>query len=109
MKEFPDRIHVNNKENFDNLCYERFLCYLRRDVFEHLIKRKNDENNYFELDVWFRNQLKKPDASFVEKMSKKIIEELEAKGWKCKTAFGGTGLFVYSTEDPPPSCYEDGF
>ena len=45
----------------------------------------------------------------MENMTSKIIEELQELGWKCKTSFGGTGLFIYSTENPPPNCYDDTF
>jgi len=34
-------------------------------------------------------------------------EELEELGWKCKKSFGQTALFIYSTENPPPSCWDD--
>ena len=37
-----------------------------------------------------------------------VKSELVKLGWKCKTSFGGTGLFIYSTEEPPPSCWEEG-
>ena len=48
MKEFTSRISVSNKDNFPAYHYERTMCYMRRDIFEHIIKET--ENSYFELD-----------------------------------------------------------
>ena len=42
-------------------------------------------------------------------MSEIIIKELEELGWKCKLSYGQTALFIYSTENPPPSCWDDSF
>jgi len=106
MKEFNNRLKVSNKDNFPSYHYERTICYMRRDIFEHMIRE--NENCYFELDKFFHNNKIKDKAS-METMSSKIMEELQNLGWKCKTSFGGTGLFIYSTENPPSNCYEDVF
>lgn len=105
MKEFPSRLNVNNKNNFSTYYYERQLCYLRRNIYEHMISK--DENSYFELDKFSRNYLDN-NTDLITRMTDVVISELEKLGWKCKTSFGGTGLFIYSTEKPPPSCFEDG-
>lgn len=104
MKNFSDKLNISNKHNFQSLHYERTLCYLRRDIFEHVIKE--DENSYFELDKFSRNYLNN-NTKLITKMTETVISELEKLGWKCKTSFGGTGLFIYSTKNPPPSCFED--
>jgi len=105
MIEFPSRLNVKNKNKFPEYRYSRVLCYLRRDIFEHMITE--DENNYFDLDT-FRNKYFKRDLESMKKIEVTIIEELTTLGWKCKTSFGGTGLFIYSTDEPPPSCHPDG-
>lgn len=105
MKEFPIRIHVDNKDKFSKVFYARYLAYLRRDLFEHIIKE--NENTYFDLDTWSKNNLGNK-KKLIETMTAQIMKELKNKGWNCKTSFGGTGLFIYSSENPPPSCYEDG-
>lgn len=110
MKEFPNRMHVSNKDKFPQLFYERYLCYLRRDIFEHILRRKDekDENNYFALDSWCQQHLQNR-KDLMGQMRDTLMEEVQAQGWKCKLSFAGTGLFIYSTEEPPPSCHEDGF
>lgn len=105
MKEFPQRLYVENKSEFDTILYDRELCYLRRDIFEHMIKE--DENNYFDLEKFSREKLKN-NQKIIKQMCDTIMGELEKLGWKCKTSFNGTGLFIYSTDEPPPSCYPDG-
>lgn len=106
MKEFNNKINVSNKDKFKLYHYERILCYMRRDIFEHVIRE--EENFYFELDIFFKKYKIKDDIS-MEKMTSTVISELEDQGWKCKTSFGGTGLFIYSSENPPENCFEDGF
>lgn len=102
MKEFPVSLQVENKNNFNNLNKDRLKCYLRRDLYEHIIS--HDEQDYFSLDDFN----KRVNNMFLTKeLVKEIIPELEKLGWNCKTSFGGTGLFIYSTEEPPKNCFED--
>ena len=105
MKEFPSRLTPKNKDQFSNYCYNRNIAYLRKEIYELVIM--GDENSYFELDKFERrHKLKKGE---IEKMSDTVSEELVELGWNVKKSFGNTGLFIYSSEDPPPSCYDDEF
>lgn len=105
MKEFPNCLNVKNKGNFHQLHYDRTLCYLRRVLYEHIIRE--DENSYFEFEKFGKKyKLKSED---LQKMVQTVIEELKKIGWKCKKSFGDTGLFIYSTEKPPPSCWDGDF
>lgn len=106
MKNFPERLNVNNKQNFSKYNYTRNLCYLRKQIYELIIKE--NENDYFELDKFARNYLKNNMTIMLE-MTEKIRQELKELGWNTKLSYGGTGLFIYSTENPPTNCYEDGF
>jgi hypothetical protein len=104
MKKFPDNLNVVNKDKFNNLFHKRTLCYLRRDIYEHMVSRK-DETIYFDIQD-FRTRYKlKTDT--VRNMIDTTINELEVIGWKCKLSFGNTGLFIYSTDTPPVNCYPD--
>ena len=102
MKEFPDILNVKEKEKFPTIYYNRVLCYLRRDIYEHVIS--HDENSYFDLDKFSRTYYK---DSKISELSESIIPELEKLGWKCKLSFGGTALFIYSTDKAPASCWDD--
>jgi hypothetical protein len=105
MIEFPQRLNVQNKDNFKEYNYSRVLCYLRRDIFEHMIRE--DENIYFDLDIFSKKYLNK-NTDDLKTMTTLVMGELKKLGWSCKTSFGDTGLFIYSTDAPPPSCHPDG-
>ncbi len=100
MKEFPTFLKPENKEEFKAKNHERLKCYLRRDLYEHIIS--HTENEYFSLDDFNRrvNNMEQTKTLVDE-----IIPELTTLGWKCQKAYGDTGLFIYSTEKPPANCW----
>lgn len=104
MEQFPDSFTPAYKGEFTNLYYNIVMEILRKEIYSHVIS--NDENSYFPLDNFFKKYNITDDIS---DMTSHIVQEITNMGWKCKTSFGGTGLFVYSTENPPPSCYDDTF
>lgn len=101
MKVFPNNLHVKNKDLFENIFYVRLTCYLRRDIYEHILKEP--ENNYFSLDKF--NEKYVNDMNITRKLVKEIIKELEKLKWKCELAYGDTGLFIYSSENPPTNYW----
>lgn len=101
MKEFGNKLSTTNKNNFQKIIYERWKCYLRRDLYEHILSR--EESDYFSLDN-FNQRVNNMET--VVKMVKEVIPELEALGWKCLLSFGETGLFVYS-DKKPENCWEE--
>ena len=103
MNAFPSNLNPENKHNFSQLKYEKNLSTMRENIFDLILT--SDENNYFEIDNFSRMyKLKKIQ---VDKMILTISKELESLGWKIKTSFAGTGLFIYSTDIPPSSCFEE--
>ena len=105
MDSFPEILTPNNITKFPAAKLRRSLAKLRSEVTD-LVLRGN-ENDYFDLDDFFKRfGIPQKDR---EIMRNTIMQELSVKGWKCKTSFAGTGLFIFSTDKPPASCYEDGF
>jgi len=104
MKEFPDKLHSDNKDNFPAMKYERAKAYFRRDLYEHITSK--EEKDYYELDRFNKKRLN--DVKLMEKMTGEVREELEKLGWKTETSFGHTGLFIFRDERPP-NCFPDGF
>lgn len=105
MKEFPTDLNPKNKHNFSKYRYRRNLAYMRREIYELMIF--GDENNYFDLDKFSRQY--KITTEDIKSMCNIIFKELEELGWKTKTSFADSGLFIYSTDEPPKSCYQDEF
>ena len=108
MEELPIILHVKNKDIFSTLFYNKVFCYLRKSIYEHVISK--DENSFFDLEqfgkLYFNDNTNRVDL--ITKLSTEIQLELKELGWNCKLSYGGTALFIYSTDNPPPSCWDDG-
>ena len=102
MKDFPLSLNVKNKKNFPKVYDNRMLCYLRKEIYEHVIHKT--ENSYFELDKFEV----KYTCHITDSMIDIIISELNVLGWNCKKTCANTALFIYSTPNPPSSCWDDG-
>ena len=102
MKEFPSCLKVSEKKNFPVLAYNRVKAYLRRELYEHIILKKEDD--YFVIGNFDKKWLN--DMEKTKKMVGEVREELHKLGWKTETSFGGTGLFIYS-EKKPVNCFPD--
>jgi hypothetical protein len=96
MKEFTERVNVKNKEFFNEYLYERNICYMRRDIYDLILR--GDENDYFDLTKFNENRVN--DIEITNKMIKTIIQELYRYGWNCKLCYGDTGLYIYSDTVP---------
>ncbi len=101
MLNFPTEISSNNKENFKDLNKDRLLSLLRNDIYNLIISR-DDENEYYALDIF---EITYSCKYFINEIITQVISELNELGWKTKLSFGDTGLFIYSTEEPPRSCW----
>ena len=105
MKEFPSIMSPENIPMFSKVRYNRLLCYLRKSIYEHVIS--NDENDYYDFGKFCTDNFGN-NSEMKEKMINTIQSELRTLGWNCKLSFGGTGLFIYSTDSPPSNCWDDG-
>lgn len=75
---------------------------LRKDLQLFLISRTGEED-FFDLENARVNFGAK--GSVFDDIVLAVCKELNNKGWKTKLSFGDTGLFIYSTENPPPNCW----
>ena len=103
MNSFPSHIHANNQSSFQEINYERLLALFRQEVYELLLKRK-DDNEYIDLDSFAARYFNRKLTN-VMKITEQVCCELKKLGWNTKLSFGDTGLFIYSTENPPRSCW----
>ncbi len=121
MKEFPDLLNQSNSSEFNELYYERVKCYLRRDLYEHVLKIHSCEYDPTKIQTYFSlNDFEKKwisasqrlstegsNAEVMNRMIKEVIPELNEKGWKCELYFGGTGLFIFPEGKNPPKNFID--
>ncbi len=99
MNRFSEILHVDNKIGFSILWKLRVENLMRENIYYFMISRKNEEE-YFDLDKYTSY-----GKNLVSDSVKKIMLELENLGWKVKLSFGDTGLFIYSSDEPPKTCW----
>ena len=103
MEKIPELLHVCNKDYFSKMNQDRLRKLLNEDIYLFLITR-DSENDYYDLDAfsikYFERDIKKVQELMID-----VIAQLDNLGWKCKYSFNDTGLFIYSTETQPPSCW----
>ena len=123
MNNFPEFLHVKNKELFKDYNNTRVIKLLRKELHDHLLNYKYEdledmENGVSEKDFLTENNsfnfddfLSKFELSLEQKevIFKLIKEELGVLGWKCELSFGKTALFIYSSDVSPRSCWKDEF
>lgn len=104
MKDFPNFLTPENSKNFKTMLYERNLAYLRRDIYEHILK--NNKETPFDVDSF--NNSKVNDKDIIKQMIDKIAEELTTLNWSTLLAYGNSSLYIYpKNEEPPVSCGEE--
>lgn len=101
MDSFPDNIHVDNKDCFDDYRFEHHLSELRKVVYDYILARNEEE--YVDLNKFSKNVSGNCDT---KNLASCVIEELQDLGWNCKLDFGDTVLYVYSTDKHPSDMYE---
>ena len=104
MKQFPDILCVKNKDKFTEYYNTLIIENLREAIYKHMLK--GDENSCFDFENFCRTQSIKL-SSIIGLIKETIPNELESYGWKYKFAYGDTAIFIYSTENPPSSWYEE--
>ena len=103
MKKFPETLNFSNKHNFISYNRERILSIFRQEIYGHILSQ-NDENQYFDLDCFSRKYLDN-NSDEMQELCNIIAKELNELGWKTNLSFGDTGLFIYSTDEKPTSCW----
>jgi len=101
MDQFGLELHVSNKDNLNDIKNENLLSKLRKHIYNFILDRK--ESSFFDIDFFNRKYVK--DTNTMNDMINKVVKELDILGWNTYIGFGGTGLYVYSSEDLPQGAY----
>lgn len=101
MDTFSLTFHVSNKDNFSDMFFNKYLSKLRKIISEHMLR--GDENDFVDLDIFNRTYVKNMEKT--KQMASIISSELKQLGWNTFLGFGETGLYIYSTEEPPANAY----
>lgn len=104
MKEFPSKIEVSNRPQFREEYLKRTCCYLRRDVYEKILR--DTEEDPFDMEEFRRKHEISTDE--IVKLVDIVKSELGEKGWNVECCYGSTALFIYSGSRPS-GCFPDGF
>lgn len=99
MEHLPKSLHVSLRKEFPKLNKKRVKSMLIDDLTLFLINRKN-ENEYFNLDKYIEC-----NYPFMSEILDEIKADLDDLCWNYKMSFGDTALFIYTTDNPPPSCW----
>lgn len=102
MESFNEDISPSNKDNFTNTWRNRICQRLRKHIYNFILGRKN-EKDFFDIDIFNRSYVK--DFSLIEDIVNDIVKELNNLGWNTYIGFGGTGLYIYSSEELPDGVY----
>ncbi len=102
MNSFGENLHVSNKSNFNTLWKDNLKQRFRKHISNFMMERKR-ENDFFDIDKFHRNYVK--DMNITNDILNQIVIEINNLGWKTYIGFGGTGLYIYSSEDLPLGVY----
>jgi hypothetical protein len=101
MEHFPSDFSPENKDKFYDIRNREILKLLRKNIF-HLVLKGN-EKEFFDLEIFNRQHVHSTEITNL--LANQVIEELHTLGWKTILSYGGTGLFIYSTEEPPGNAW----
>ena len=102
MKKFPTTLTPTASLSGENL--ERISGLIRQSIYDHLVSRSSEEE-FFDAEGFRTSIYTGITRENFYKLLTPLTKELRELGWKTKISFGGTGLFIYSSEDPPRTCW----
>lgn len=102
MDSFGQELNVSNKDNFSDMFREKSLKKLRKCVYNFILDR-NGENDFFDVDTFNRRYIK--NINITNDIVYIVVNELGDLGWNTYMGFGGTGLYIYSSDGLPVGAY----
>jgi hypothetical protein len=101
MEQFPVHLTPENKTEFSSYNEFYWKNCIREEIYKKIIS--GDETDFFDYDCFARKKYLKLDM--IRKLVYQIIDELKQLGWKIKTSYGDTAVFIFSTEALPRGAW----
>ena len=102
METIPSYLKPSNIANFGKYVNDINKKNMREQLFLFVLKGR--EEDYFDLDSFCK--LAKCNMTSAQCIANEILPEFEKLGWKYRFSYGNTGVFIYSTPNPPKTCYD---
>ncbi len=102
MDRFGDDLNVLNKDRLRDLWMTEMMCKLRKHIYNFMLSRTR-ESDFFDIDTFNRKYVN--NINVTNDLVNTAVEELVGLGWKTHIGFGGTGLYVYSSDELPAGVY----
>lgn len=101
MDSFPTNLTPENKDTFSELYDTYWKRCIREEIYKKIIT--GDEADFFDHDCFARKNYLNLDQ--IRKLMYQVIDELKELGWKIKTSYGDTAVFIYSTDTLPRGAW----
>ena len=104
MDRLPDKLIPKNQSQFSEYKLQRELRKLRQRVVEFMVNNERTQDGkrtVFDLKSVSSNDMYSY-AHIDDRLIESIRSELHTLGWKTKTAYCNTTLFIYDNEDEVP-------
>lgn len=100
----PGQVYDYANSSFPRVEFIFGFKKLRTEVTLFMLKRRKieDENFFYDFEKFVRDNEIHPNE--IPKYKTQLEKEIKDMGWKTKFSFGDM-FFIYSTENPPPSCH----
>lgn len=105
MDKFPEHLSTDSKHTFPTILEKHLTSKLRLQIYEFILR--SNEEDYFVLNNFFFQEKLTHIPTLITSITNNIISELNSLGWTTKLAFGGTGLYIYSTTEHRSKYFED--
>jgi hypothetical protein len=101
MNKFPENFRPENKDNFSEMRFNHLTDLMRKNIYHLVIK--GNEKDFFDLEIFNRQHV--GNIEITKKIASNLVDELHSLGWKTVYSYGDTGLFIYTSEEPPVNAW----
>jgi hypothetical protein len=103
MRSFPSQLNPKNLHRLPDFRKNRKLCYLRRHIYEAMLDPSFSIPNNCGINLQNVNMggLSGSEYTIDQSLIDQISSELEERGFKTTSSYGGTMVFVHTPDLVP--------